>query len=140
MSTCKATLCRDQEGRLTRPSCVEPTRRDTRFYPIHSKRNGCQSRCKPSIYFFSGIGLLQVTRVSDELPLPILNPVNRDVAVLSLPEKLLQFKEEFGRYYPHAVETQVKVTLSSVFLDLIRIPKADIEDAQKGKPLGEPLP
>ena len=58
----------------------------------------------------------------------------------SPPEKLVPFKKDFGRYYPHAVETQVNDPSDSVFLDLIRIPKADIVAAQKGKPLGEPLP
>jgi hypothetical protein len=53
---------------------------------------------------------------------------------------MVKTQEEIPKVYPHAAVTEYKNPWGEVHLRVIRIPKADIEAAQKGRQLTYPLP
>jgi hypothetical protein len=94
----------------------------------------------PIVKYFADIESPQVTLVDDNLALPIPNQVTKDVALFVKTWKLPKIQEKIPKIYPHTVLTEYRNPWGNVHLRVYRIPRADIEAAQKGMNLAPPLP
>jgi hypothetical protein len=94
----------------------------------------------PIIKYFSGIESSQITVADENMPLPIPNQVTKDVALFTKTWRIPKIQEGIPKLYPHTVLTEYKNPWDKVYLRVYRIPKADIEAAQKRSKLAPPLP
>lgn len=95
----------------------------------------------PIIEFMNGMTQTDVTLIQgNKLDLPIMGQVNRDVAVFCQPWKLVEVQAALPKVYPHMTRTEYRNPFNVVYVVMMRIPKTDIEAAQKGKTLGPLLP
>ncbi len=93
------------------------------------------------ITFLTGIRDVDVVGINDDcLFLPIRNKVNKNVAVFFAPRELRKDLRLFLNYYPHATITELRDPWNVIYERIVRIPKADVEAAQKGLPPGNEAP
>jgi hypothetical protein len=94
----------------------------------------------PILEYFGEVGRYKVLVVSDELAIPIMNQVTKDVVLYTKYWKLVKAQEEIKKCYPNAQVTDYRNKWNQIFLRVIRIPLSDLLAAQKGKTLLLPLP
>jgi hypothetical protein len=94
----------------------------------------------PIIDYFSDLSPENVIAYNNDLPLPIPNRVTKDVTIFTHPWKMVAAQEKIPKIYPHTVLTEYRNPWGNVHLRVYRIPRADIEAAQKGMKLAPPLP
>jgi hypothetical protein len=94
----------------------------------------------PILEYLGEVDRYKVLVVSDELAVPILEKVTKDVVIYTKYWKLTKAQEQIKTTYPHALVTDYQNKWKQIYLRVIRIPLSDLLDAQKGKTLLPPLP
>jgi hypothetical protein len=82
----------------------------------------------------------KVTHFKEDLELPILNRVDRDVLFFFGAWRNPDMQKRIRDAYPDAQWTTWKSKFGTDYYCLVKVTKVDMEKAQAGQPLDSPLP